>query len=433
MNLFRVIWRWHFYAGLFIAPVLMITAVTGLLYVFKDEVRDTANASAVFISPVAEPLQPETLLAALEREHGPVDRLSFPPEANRSLLAHFGGKPEKDKKKHPVKLPEEWKDGVHVHPGTAEILGPAIKDHPFFKVVLNIHRNLMSGIYGRIFVEISTSWAIVLVLTGVYLWWPKKAAAQGVWYPRWGGKLYSVLRDWHAVLGMYLALPALALLTTGLFFSYTWGGWYKALQGKDPKSYFDAPKLPNAKNRTGTRTAGVINDFVAQARSRWPHHTLEVILPKKKDTALAVIPHTSMGPKRQAMWAIDPITRETIADHDLRDLSWMAQLRMWVYPIHVGSIGGIPTKLLAALTCITLAGLAVSGVWMWLTRRKKGTLGLPRTPETPVPAWLVLGILALGIILPMMGLTLLMVVLLEWLTHLRRNSQPPVDRPAPAA
>jgi uncharacterized iron-regulated membrane protein len=466
MNLFRVIWRWHFYAGLVITPVLIVTAVTGMLYVFKDEVRDLANASAVFVTPVEEPLQPEALLAALQREHGPVERLFLPPEPNRSWIAHFGGKPEKEKhekherekhekpkpekekekkkkpekdhpekepKKHESSRPREWKEGVYVHPGTAEVLGPVTKDHAFFKTVLAIHRNLMSGIPGRVFVEISTSWAIVLVLTGLYLWWPKKAAPQGVWYPRWGGKLYAVLRDWHAVLGMYLALPALALLTTGLFFSYTWGGWYKTLQGKDPKGYFEAPKRPDAKHRSGTMTAGVINDFAAEARQRWPHHTLEVILPKKKDTALTVIPHTSMGPKRQAMWAIDPITRETIADHDLRDLSWMAQLRMWAYPIHVGSIGGILTKILAALTCLTLAGLALSGVWMWLARRKKGTLGLPRAPETPVPVWLGAMIVALGIVLPMMGVTLLLFVALEWLMHLRRKTKGPVDRPAPAA
>ena len=418
MHLYRVVWRWHFYAGLILAPVLMISAITGLMYIFKDDFRDASNPSAVFRSSSQPPLAPEALLAALPREVGPVDRLTLFAEPERSWI---------------VRLAESGKQpgtgaGFHVEPATGAVLGPVVKEPALFKTVLDIHRRLLSGTVGRVVIELATSWAIVLLLTGVYLWWPKKPAGQGVWWPRWTGKPYAVLRDWHAVAGFYLVVPLVFILATGLFFTYVWGTGYKWLQGTDTKTFFEAPKRPLSPEM-GTAavsvepSVGVLNAFVERARQRWPGFDLEVTMPHKKQAYWTIIPQTNRGPKRQGMMALDPATGEVVAERDLSELSWLTQLRMWAYPIHTGGVWGMTSKVLAALSCLTLLGLSGSGLAMWWLRRKKGTLGLPRRLEVPLPQWLMTIIAVLAVALPVMGISLLVVLVGEWIASRRQANQ----------
>jgi uncharacterized iron-regulated membrane protein len=308
------------------------------------------------------------------------------------------------------------------------VLGSVVKDPALFKTVLDIHRRLLSGTVGRVVVELATSWAIVLLLTGVYLWWPKKPAGQGVWWPRWMGKPYAVLRDWHAVMGAYVAMPLLFILTTGLFFTYVWGSGYKWLQGTDTKTFFEAPKRPLS-SETGPAvasvvpSAGVLNALVERARRRWPGFDLEVTMPRQPRACWTILPQTNRGPKRQGMMALDPATGEVVAERDLSELSWLTQLRMWAYPIHTGGVWGTTSKLLAALSCVTLIGLSGSGLAMWWLRRKRGTLGLPRRVEVPLPHWLMAIIAVLAVALPVMGLSLLVVLVGEWIATRRQASK----------
>lgn len=38
-SLYRTLWRWHFYAGLMVMPLILILSVTGALYLFKPQVE----------------------------------------------------------------------------------------------------------------------------------------------------------------------------------------------------------------------------------------------------------------------------------------------------------------------------------------------------------------------------------------------------------
>ena len=53
-RLYRVIWRWHFYAGMIIAPALIVVAATGALYIFKDELEAVLYPGVTYVEPAAE-------------------------------------------------------------------------------------------------------------------------------------------------------------------------------------------------------------------------------------------------------------------------------------------------------------------------------------------------------------------------------------------
>src|SRR5262249_9740399 len=90
---------------------------------------------------------------------------------------------------------KETGQNVYVDPYRGHYLG-MIERGGFFDSVLSLHRTMFLGKTGRIIVELTTCWAIVLAITGIYLWWPHKAnQLWGVWLPRLRQKPYVVLRD----------------------------------------------------------------------------------------------------------------------------------------------------------------------------------------------------------------------------------------------
>lgn len=63
--LYRAVWRWHFIAGLLVLPFVLILAVTGGIYLFKDEINNAAYRDLRIVAPAqTEPLSPSQITAA---------------------------------------------------------------------------------------------------------------------------------------------------------------------------------------------------------------------------------------------------------------------------------------------------------------------------------------------------------------------------------
>ena len=115
---------------------------------------------------------------------------------------------------------------VFVDPYRGILLGRLVADgtpEKFFDVVLEVHRALFIGTVGRVVTELVTCWSLVLVMTGAYLWWPRKLSrVWGTWLPRIRRHPYLTLRDWHAVTGAYIGLIVAIIACTGLMYTYAW-------------------------------------------------------------------------------------------------------------------------------------------------------------------------------------------------------------------
>jgi uncharacterized iron-regulated membrane protein len=191
-RLYRVIWRWHFYAGLIVLPVLLVVTLTGGLYVFKEELERVIYPHLMFIEPQPHKVSYDAQLANATAVLPPgttVHGVSISDDPARAtvIIAEIA--------------PESY-SSVFVNQHTGAVLGQLEYDRSLFGVILNIHRTLLAGTTGRIIVELATSWGIILIVTGLYLWWPRgRNQALGVWLPRLRGKSYVIWRDWHTVPG----------------------------------------------------------------------------------------------------------------------------------------------------------------------------------------------------------------------------------------
>ena len=95
----------------------------------------------------------------------------------------------------------------------------------------SIEKGELAAYVGSIMVELAASWAIVMVLTGLYLWWPRSAKGLGgVLYPRIGQGAKRFWRDLHAVVGIWVSVFALFLLITGMPWALVWGNGFKTVR-----------------------------------------------------------------------------------------------------------------------------------------------------------------------------------------------------------
>lgn len=411
-RLYRVIWRWHFYAGLIVLPVLLIASITGGLYVFKEELERVIYPQLMFVAPQNQTVSYDLQLAnvkAVLPANATVHGFSISDDNTRATV--FSVEP----------APEQYAS-VYVNPYTGAVLGQQEYDASLFGVILNIHRTLLAGSVGRLVVELATSWGIVLIITGLYLWWPHDGKkARGVWWPRVSGKSYAIWRDWHTVPGFYISLFAFLILGTGLFFTQLFARGYQAaayVTGSYPSNYLNPPKSVKQEG-AAQRSVG---ELVAVAQQAQPERAMYVDFPHTPEDSVTIYAGNHHTPSRQSFLYLDQYSGQVLDAINWQQISAVAKVQLSAYPIHVGSIYGLPTKILAVLACLLIVAMSVTGAAMWWIRRPTGKTGFPLKPRAPKPAkWLIAVICLLGVLMPSVGASLLLIILGDWLlTRYRR-------------
>lgn len=420
--LYAIVWRWHFYAGLITAPILLFIIATGTIYVFRTELSLWRDQRLEYVTPQATRLGYEELKRkAATILAGEVEAMVVHPEADRSV--RFVGHPKEDDDDHTGPHAERH-HSVFLNPYTGEILGQRIEEEEFFTMVLELHRSLMLGTTGRIVTELVTSWGVLLMATGIYLWWPRSKKNVGVWRPRLRGKLYAVLRDWHAVGGAYLVPLGGLLMVTGLFFTLVWGDKYfnntvKQAGHWAPAWFGDYPVIPPSKEAPKASLDEVVTTLIQNSR---PHDNIMMRFKTKPGTANKIFLMQDENKNSYRMVAINPFTAEAVAVIDGVDLPFLYRVRLWAVSIHMGQIFGVTTKILAFVTSLGLLLLGITGLWMWWERRPHGRSGFPRRPLARSLPWWGWGLIgACAAMLPVAGISMLVVMGLDLMINRLRH------------
>ncbi|HUO23851.1 MAG TPA: PepSY domain-containing protein, partial [Caulobacteraceae bacterium] len=217
---YRAIWRWHFYAGLLCIPFVLWLAFTGPIYLFRPQFEAWVDRPyAQLLAPGrARPAPSAETHAALAVVPGSVlhaYQLPRSPSAAAQVLVGKGA--------------DEWR--VWVDPSTLKPVKIVREDDRFMQIIFRLHGELLLGDRGSMIVELAASWAIVMIITGLYLWWPRGAQGLGgLIYPRLGRGKAVFWRDLHASAGLWVSALTLALLISGLPWAKSWGGYLKEIR-----------------------------------------------------------------------------------------------------------------------------------------------------------------------------------------------------------
>ncbi|MCP1441893.1 putative iron-regulated membrane protein [Pseudomonas sp. GGS8] len=447
-NFYNLAWRWHFYAGLFVAPFMVMLALTGIVYLFKPQLDPLMYGSLLNIPAGHHAVAADDLLKRVKEAY-PQGRIKqYLPPVNAERSAQF------------VVINEGHELNVFIDPYHGDILGEQDAKKNLQAVARSIHGELMIGTVGDRLVELAAGWGVVLVVSGVFLWWPRGQYA-GVLWPRLSRRGRVLWRDLHAVTGFWGAAFLLVMLLSGMTWTGFWGKQYADLWNRFPVAMWnDVPKsdvearslnsatrqtVPWAMENTPMPMSGDHAEHMAHASTQTgpavPTISLQdvqnIAVQRKVEPGYSItFPTTATGvftlavfaddPRNDATLHVDQYTGNVLADVRWQHYSNVARATEVGVMLHEGKMFGPFNQIIVLLICLMILLSAVSGVVIWWKRRPQGKFGVPPLRHD-LPKWKTAMVImfALAVMFPLVGASLVVVWLLDWglLSRLGRHTE----------
>jgi uncharacterized iron-regulated membrane protein len=435
-KLYLAAWRWHFYAGLYVIPFFAILAITGMAMAWIAHIdgRDGERIAVVPQQTVqAVSVQAEAALAAIP---GGTLKQYVAPRAD-DLAAIFR-----------VDL-EEAATMVVVDPYTAAVVAEYPRRSGWYDFFDSIHSDLKLGVTGDRMLEIAASLGMVLIATGLYMWWPRNSGWRSVLIPSLGRGGRAMWRSLHGVLGFWLSLFLVFFLISGLSWAGIWGEKMVQAWSQFPAEKWDnvplsdethasmnhgRKEVPWALEQTPMPASGsqageavmaegqpvTIDSMDRLARKIGFDGRYQMNIPVG-ETGVYTFSRDSMStdspdPMSDRTVHVDRYTGNILADVRFEDYSWAGKAMAVGIALHMGTMG-LWSVLANTLVCLSVLFLCASSVVMWWKRRAGGMrLSAPPLPRD-MPLWqgATLVALAVSMAFPMAGLTLLTVMALDLL------------------
>lgn len=443
--LHRLFWRMHFWAGLITAPIVVFAALTGLLYVFSPQIEawrhanvdqvavpahaatrsldDQVQAAIMAVSP-HHPSHPHVGHEGMTPRH--VVPALRPGETTQVVFRHAGGE-------HNHAMPQG--QTVYVNPYTAEVVGTLADMDRFKTWSKNLHSSALQGDGWRWLLELATSWMLVMLATGLYLWWPRSAQEGGPGWrallPRWGrGRL--TWRDLHASVAIVMSLVFSVVLLTGLTWSKYTGAQFKSMQKALHQEAARVPKdLRSQVPPQGPDQALSWQQVHERVLALRPEVSVTITPPADATAIWRIENFDRSQPTRRFVLALDRYSGQTLFASGWDQMPLLPRATAVGIPFHRGEFGWWNQALLVLVALSALFSV-ISGLVMWWQRRPQGAMGAPRLARSQVravPWWFWLVMAALGYAMPVFGISLLACLAIEAM----RLWRTPLSDPASSA
>ncbi|MDH4870850.1 PepSY domain-containing protein [Pseudomonas sp. BN515] len=438
VSFYNLAWRWHFYAGLFVIPFMIMLAVTGSIYLFKPQLDNLLYSDLMLVRPAGQALSADQQLDKVRQAYPQAAVSQYLPPVDAEHSAQF------------VVSLDGRKTNLFLDPYSGQVLGTQDAENNLQAISRSLHGTLLIGTVGDRLIELAAGWAIVLVVSGVYLWWPRGQGMRGVFWPRLANRGRLFWRDLHAVTGFWGSLVLLFMLLTGMTWTGFWGEQFSdvwnrfpaAMWNEVPKSDQQARSLNTAADQTvawaventplpasdphaahkGHGATGMavpsgqvsLQQVVNTAAERSVVPGYSITLPAD-ETGVYSIAVFADDPRNDATLHLDQYSGKVLADIRWQDYGVVAKSVEMGVVLHEGKFFGLANQLLMFGVCLLILLSSVSGLVMWWKRRPQGSLGVPPLRHD-LPLWktAVVIMIGLGIAFPLVGLSLLAIWALDW-------------------
>ncbi len=438
-RLYRAVWRWHFYAGLFVVPFLLTLAISGLVILWFTGVAP---------------------------EYGDWTRVDakgemMPPskQAEAALAAHPGGKvgqyiaPWGNDYVSLVRVDlAEGNRMLAVDPYSGAIRQDVPQANTWNEFMTNIHGELLvggNGGPGDFVIEIAASLGVIMVLSGLYLWWPRGSRTlASALIPNLSLSGRSLWKNLHETVGGWMSIVLLFFLLSGLAWAGIWGSKMTQAWSTFPAEKWDNVPLsdqthaslnagareevpwtlaqtlmPQSGSNAGVTglpegTPVVLDSVYLLGRAAGFDGRFQIAFPADEKGVWTLsqdsMSYDSVNPTADRTTHIDQYTGKILADAKFADYPFFGKVMAVGIALHEGQMGWWNVAL-NALFCFSVIFATISGVVMWWKRKPTGQFGSPRyVRDYKVPV----GILGLGAILaaafPLGGLAIVLFAIIDF-------------------
>lgn len=377
-----ILWL-HKWLGLLSGIVVVIVSLTGCIYVFHDDLKTWIYPAKYYLTDVSrasaeKPLPLSTLVAKAEAVLGEgkkVSRVDLYPATDRTWVFRAM---EVDESKNIFWNYYTYYDRVFINPYTGKVQEIEDSKREFFQLMLQAHMNLLLGkAIGKPLVAWSTIIFIVLIISGIPLWWPKKwkrKALKRSLFLSFKAKKKRFNYDLHNVLGFHTSLLALILCITGLLFAYpgfktAYISFFNGMSTSD----LSAEALTIEYQPVAQVHANNIDNALSYSLVRHPEADMMSIRLRGVEAEMDDIQiRLSKDRTSNFVWYYfarsDGQIAKAVTSENVKVGDKLASMN---YDLHVGSIGGLWTKILAFVVSLICASLPITGFIIWINKTRK--------------------------------------------------------------
>ena len=416
-----VLWRLHFFTGFLAAPVVVWLCLSGIAFAWNPQIESAIYDEALTATAGGEARPVSEQVAAAGRAYPGHEVVQVSPAAAPGETTGVMLKPPGAQAVGFGPAPGAFT--VYVDPASAAVTGRIFESRRPAEWLRNLHSNFRIGPWADTFTELAASLALVSLVSGLYLWWPKsRAALRRAFVPRLRGLRGGGRRPWrdlHASLGV-LTLAALAvMLVTGLTWTDHAGRWVDvaktALVAGPPTlrtqltgssgdgAGSHASHGPGGHTSAAATSWTEVDGIVASARRTGVNPPYIVTPPAQPGDAWSVAEVDNRWPIQSESVAIDPATGRVVDRLTFADNPLLEQATTVGIGFHEGTLFGSVNQIGLTVLAVALIVIVVSGYLMWWRRRPPGAFGAPPRPRRllrTVPIPLLGGFVLLGVLLP---------------------------------
>jgi uncharacterized iron-regulated membrane protein len=449
-HLYRAIWRWHFYAGICVLPLVLALALSGLAMLASTPLDRYLHSELLSVAASGAPLAASEQVAAVAD--------AYP---NADVITYFGGLAADESARitimsthvaagHEATHRDAGLVTVFVDPYTGDVLGELDETRTVYAWAKKVHGTLLLGTAGDYIIEIGAGFGVLMIVTGLYLWWPRDGrTARQVLLPAVTGTGRRRWRHLHAAAGVWSAPLLLFFFVSGLAWTPFWGGKLVQTWSSLPGEAFDAPlatatheslgegarravpwaveqtPLPLSGSRRGAPGIAsdgpiAVDDVVAYARAAG-FERFRVHLPRGPHGVWTVA-STTIGGDTQVLDGdhivhLDADTGNVLADIRFDDYAPMGKLMAAGIPLHQADTG-TANLLVNVVFCFGVIGMCVAALGAWWARRPGGARRLvpPPLPRDARVWRTAVGLmLTLSVAFPLVAVTIAVVIGLDLL------------------
>ncbi len=408
--------RLHAFVGIFIGPFIIIASITGALYGVSFAIENWLYQD---ILTVSESKTHQGLASQVERANGIVGSegklLAIRPAPTQNETSRILYTSEK--------LGSSEYRTIFLDPATLEVKADIVTYGstgalPLRTTIDKLHRDLLFGESGRWYSELAATWLWITGVSGLFLYFNRRKSKS-----HQSKNPYQKLVNKHVSLGLFCLLGLLMLSITGLTWSQYAGDNIDKL-----RSFMDW-RTPSVNRELPSKLTAPIKDdlhlfdeVVAAARKNGIDSSkLEIRPGRKMNEAWLVSEIDRSYPSQVDSVSIDPDQLSVVDKVEFAKFPLMAKLTRWGIDLHMGSLFGLINQILLVVLSLGISFLGLTGYWMWvkrngwkITKSKQNTLfkELKTQPKANL-LLLVLVFLALGLMLPVLLISLILFMILE--------------------